>query len=257
MRKLIIIGCLLVAGVVAMGLPRQAFQTQWMAATSGGGGTDITAGLLHFWNPGGALSELDQVGSNDGNLQGGLTNGVTGWEMGTDDAKYVNLDATIANGTNYSIALWAKPDVTAMKLNGSGGWLVTDRNTVSSQDDFQIIFGKTKIALVVWDSSDATASVAQTNDTANNVWVHIIVVCDADNDELRMYENGSLVSTVSLGIVPNDACPLAARIGQASWGTSQHQKYHGVMDKIRFYSAAVDDTFALAIYDDEKASKGL
>jgi hypothetical protein len=263
MRKLITIGCLLMVGVGAMALPPMAFMDQLKVAKSGGGGQDLTVGLAHFWNPADTLSADDQAGSLDATLAGGLTNSVNGWEMGTANTDYAYASGAIANGTNYSISVWIEPDVVAMELNASGGWIGSERIGVSgAKQDWVLgyITARNTYEMIVWDSAGSVEFGAITNDTSSTDWRHIVAVVDSDNGEIRMYNNGQLSSTTALTIVPNDAFDSLTGLGSVTGGGlggDPRFKYHGVMDKFRFYTNAIDDAFALAIYDDEKASKGL
>ena len=239
-------------GVSVMALPPQAFQSQWLAAQDEAS-IDITDGLSNYWNPGTTLSSDDQVGSNDGNNQGGLTNSlINGWSMGTLDTRYVILDTAINNSTNYTVTCWIRPDKTVMDLNQYGGWIISNRGSSSPNQDFDLYYSKLteQFLMRVFDSSGSFTEIVFTNAVADLTWQHLAVAVDSGASELRAYYNGQLDSTSTLTNVPNNGNTDAAIIGQY-WGTDKTRlKYHGAFNDGRIYgSEAKNGTFIKALYD--------
>jgi len=196
---------------------------------------------LHFWNPA-SLDEADQgPGGNDANSVSFNPDSADGWNMGTDNSKYVLLDGPITNGTSYTVTAWIKPDITAMNFNQFGGWIVSDRSSGGTTMDFQLIYSRTEsaYAIIVLDSSATLIQDFNTNVT-DNVWQHLAGVVDSGSGTIELFVNGVSSGSTALTITPNDSYAGQAAIGIASWNLGfVDSKYHGSIGKVRFYQRAL------------------
>ena len=221
---------------------QRGFFQAWYGATFSAvaGPTDY----LHFWNPA-SLDETDQgPGGNDADSVNFDPDSADGWNMGTDNSKYVLLDGPITNGTSYTITAWIKPDITAMNANANGGWIVSDRTQSGSTRDFQFMY-RTDLTpdqyrLNVWNSSGTALSEINTN-VFDNVWQHLAAVVDSNAGTLEIFVNGVSDGSSSLTTTPNDTYSGQATIGASSWDPDINAgaKYHGSIGKVRFYQRAL------------------
>jgi hypothetical protein len=201
----------------------------------------VPTDYLHFWNPA-SLDETDQgPGGNDADSRNFNPDSTNGWNMGTDDNNYVQLDGPITNGTSYTVTAWIKPDITAMNDHAAGGWIVSDRTTGGSTRDFQLNYNAISFAhrMTVFNSAGTLQYDNNTN-VLNNVWQHLAGVVDSDAGTIEVFVNGVSDGSTALTITPNDSYTGQAAIGGASWlATYSEAKYHGSIGKVRFYQRAL------------------
>lgn len=232
-----------------------------IARKSAGGAppVDLTPNLQHYWC---GANGTNDTGSKPQHLTtyGSITTTADGWDFGTDNGNYFVINGPISNGTSYTVALWSCPDKTAMDSNDTGGWMLADRSI--SKPDFQLLYYKPDQRVYFsWYNRDA--AVSQTffpNALVQTNWVHLAVVVDTVNSNMYFYRNGASVTQAVINVAnpPVNRHDANATIATASWDLGQNtQKYHGKLDKIRFYSLAKPASFIQSIYDAEKGSKGL
>ena len=248
--RLIVLSLLCVSTVYAVSL--KDLVARISAATVSG--VDITANLQHYWY--GANSTND-AGTGGKNLVNVNSTSITtnGFDFGTGTA-YLRTDGPISNGTAYTVALWARPDKTAMDAHPVGGWMLSDRT--EPKIDWQVFYPKTTFRA---DYSDSTSggnfrTVSGCTPT-NNTWTHLAWVVDYSSTTQKMYVNGSFYAGSVADLFPNNGSTANFCIGGDSWAFAAVLKYHGLLDKIRFYSTAKNDAFIQAVYTADKASKGL
>jgi hypothetical protein len=152
------------------------------------------------------------------------------------------------------------PDKTAMDANDIGGWVISDRVADAAGSDFQLLYRKSDSSWrsFVYNVAGAGEGFAGVNSASNAVWQHVVMVVGYDSgSKIALFVNGGIVTNVALSITPANANTNRAAIGQLSSNLGEgNTKYHGHIDKVRFYSTAKDADFVKAIYDAEKASKG-
>ena len=258
MKRLLVAGLVMV-GVSVMALPPQAFQSQWLAAQEESAPIlDLTIGLVHYWNPGETLSANDQVGTLHGTVVG-FTNSTAGWDMGTANTKYVTTATLTPSITTYSISVWLKSLTTAMDSHSYRcyAWQVAG---AANPSQIEVVYNPSnhKMAFTPYNSIHKANWLSAATLPANDTWQHWTFVCDDVNNKLSIYFNGELDSTNTLTITPitpfqNQTCIGGRRVAP----TTANTKYHGTIDQLRFYSYAVDEDMARAIYAQTKASKGL
>jgi hypothetical protein len=204
---------------------------------------------LHFWNPA-SLDETDQgPGGNDADSIDFNPDSTNGWNIGTNDNNYVLLDGPITNGTSYTVTAWIKPDITAMNTNAYGGWIVCDRTASGATRDFQLFYSSISFAYIMSVINSAgTIQTDNNSNVLNNVWQHLAVVVDSDAETIEVFVNGTSDGSTALTITPNDNYTGRAKIGAAaSWdASSTATKYHGSIDKVRFYQRALSQDEILA-----------
>jgi hypothetical protein len=221
---------------------------------------DLTADLWHFWNPGGGYNTND-IGSKPQHvtLNGGLTSTTNGWEMGTNDNVYATIPNGISNGAAFALCAWVRPDTANMNLNLAGGYIFADRApSTAPGGDFQLSYNPTmspsNYMLLAWKTTNSFDRLNNVSAIMPMVWQHIAAVKDAAS--LNLYINGVLSFSTNATATQNNQA-TNAMIGNASWGAGPNTQWHGDIDKVRFYGTSKPASFIQALYNAEKASKGL
>jgi hypothetical protein len=220
---------------------QRGFFQAWYGVLSAAAPSDY----LHFWNPA-SLDETDQgPGGNDATSLNFAPDSNDGWNMGTDNNKYVLLDGPITNGTSYTITAWIKPDITAMNANTIGGSIVNERTSSGSTRDFQLFYGSPLTygselyRATIFNSAGTIESDNNTNFT-DNVWQHVALVVNSDAGTIEVFVDGVSDGSNALTITPNDSYAGNAAIGGYSPNPSLPDfKYHGSIGKVRIYQRAL------------------
>jgi hypothetical protein len=202
----------------------------------------------HWWYPSSSGNANDLIGSLNGTMKGGLTTSANGWEMGTADAKYVELAGPLDNGTSYTINVWINPDVTAMDANMFGGWILSDRSNLP--DDVQISYSKNRAALVVVGfNTSNTLSVVEAPAT-NGAWQMLTMT--AGGGFVSFFKNAVFVDKTAYTGTLNDTSTRNAIIGDGSWTVlgKGETKYHGNIDNLAHWKNQIlTPSQILALYN--------
>ena len=259
MKRWLVIALLLSAGG-AWGQSHadpQQFAAMWEAAT------DITHGLQHFFDPGGTGEDKDQITGMTPVESGSVKTDSNGWMFEGGAWKFWTLASPISNASSYAVAVWVKPNKTAMDSQTFGGWILADRNPINTGWDFQLWYAANNAWF--FQARDKVNSISYSASSANvehDTWTHLFAVADYDALELRLYVNGVLEQATS---VPSAAAESVfsnvstqTRIGMSSWDISVNLQYRGVMDKLRFYNGyAPDEAFITRVYQADGEAKGI
>ena len=155
-----------------------------------------------------------------------------------------NLNNTFASATNMTVSAWVNPSHTSTSNyyysivnqwnysanNGWGLWLHS--------------IGSTNSALH-WNQEAAAGAVEDTvKRIATNIWSHVAVV--KEGTSLKMYYNGSLVHTgtvgITTGISVNKLTIGAQNLGAAAF-------YNGKLDEVALFNTALSASKIQQIYD--------
>ena len=226
---------------------RGFFQAWYGVAGLPSGPTDY----LHFWNPA-SLDETDQgPGGNDATSFNFDPDSADGWNMGTDNNKYVLTDGPFTNGVNYTITAWVKPDVTAINAQPYGT-IIAERNQTTTYLDFQFYLDPPSVGYgFVIRASGSFSSTANNTNFPNNVWTHVAAVCDADNDFLQVFVNGIGGTQTAMTGTPEDNNVNATAIGTLFYDSpsAANFKFHGSIGKVRFYQRALSQAEIQSEYE--------
>jgi hypothetical protein len=261
-RGIIIALCLIATLCGAQSVAHVQRRLAMLGATSE---IDITVGLQHYWNPGGTLSDDDQIGSLTSTKYGTITTTTNGWVFGTGNRNDFTLSSAISNAQNYAVAAWVKPDRTTMDGQTSGGWILSDRAPAETGWDFQFYYSSGSKALLcgLRDKINFVSYIPLATNVTHDAWQHVCFVADYDSLEIRAYKNGELVYTTA---VPSEVATSVfsnvstlTRIGNLSWDTGGPEtQFRGTLDKLRFYNGAAPDAdFIRAIYQQDGKAKGI
>jgi hypothetical protein len=212
------------------------------------------AGLQHLWNPA-SLNENDLIGTLNADSINFNPDAADGWNMGTDNSKYVLLSTNIVNGINYTVTAWIKPDITAMNLNAVGGWIVADREASGSKMDFDLLYFRgtspPRFIMQVFNSAGTSEGDANTN-FFNNVWQHLAGVVNSSAGTVELFINGISNGSSALTITPNDSYSGRASIGTTAYALANDAtKYHGSIGRVRFYNRALSAGEILKEYNQD------
>ncbi len=148
----------------------------------------------------------------------------------------------LKQSATFSASFWMKSTDPASAatiihgINASGQTVMSLSNSNASK-------------LVLTAGSDATTAVLATPMTSA-LYDHWVVVRDAENAQLRLYQNGLLVASKT-GIQTDDLELDRLFIGQKANGSSPH---YALLDEIKVYTSALDDETAYAASRAEPSS---
>jgi dolichyl-diphosphooligosaccharide--protein glycosyltransferase len=188
----------------------------------------------------GSVTE-DALTDATGRLEGASwTSGVHGsavsFDGGNSTVRIEEPDRKSLSNASFSIGLWVRGDIASTQQRfphiltqesesgqGYGVWAQRERN---------------RLGVAVVDESGDRIRNFGIRQTEFNHWTHIAFVVDRPGEELRLYRNGTLVSTrdiAGLGVIPNDG-PLV--VG----GRAASRYATGEVDSIRLYRTSLNET---------------
>jgi Concanavalin A-like lectin/glucanases superfamily len=209
-----------------------------------GGWIDMTdnALLYHMDDTGGNI--VDSSGNGlTGTVNGGVTYGASG-KVGNaisfdGNSGYIDAGNVLNFDSSFTISLWAY-------FNNTSGYRELVAKSGNAADwDFQTESGVFKFYIVTTNGgySVSSVTVAQTGK-----WYHTAVVWDKANSLLKLYVNGVLEGSASVGgdriTNSNDLC-----IGQSCvWGG---RYLNGSLDEISVWTRALSDSDVSSIYNNQ------
>ncbi|MBN2315586.1 MAG: LamG domain-containing protein [Sedimentisphaerales bacterium] len=153
-------------------------------------------------------------------------------------------DSSLAIGEAVTIAVWIKVYALGMdhKIGGNqdgshGGYKMT-------------VYSNNKVEFEIRDSANASTlnrNTAGGTELETDVWYHVAGVYSQEGGYIRTFVNGALdremATTSVLGVSPGHLY-----IGCEPYNTSSYH-FNGVMDDLRLYNAALEDTEILAVME--------
>jgi|FLOH01.1.fsa_nt_gi hypothetical protein len=116
----------------------------------------------------------------------------------------------------------------------------------------------------VSDSTDIiSAQIRQANDAVYNVggpvitdsiWVHVMVVRDATNQNFSIYVNGSYYNSTTESSVLDTSSTNNLTIGSLDNGGSRDREFYGLIDEVKIFNKALSTEQIKAIYEEEYAN---
>jgi MSHA biogenesis protein MshQ len=171
---------------------------------------------------------------NDGRAEMGTNQDVQGSIYGADGFdgldNYVNCgnDTSLDITGSMTVEAWAVSDggtgpnrILAKDMTGVPGKFILWRNP---QGD---------LAFIVADSGD-TWYRAQGNNVTNGVWMHVVGVYDADNQQVRLYQDGVQVVAVP-GPLSSASNTETVTIGASD---NNEHNWNGIIDEVRISDVA-------------------
>jgi hypothetical protein len=218
-------------------------------AGGGGGGPDITTGLLGWWklDEGAGASAADSSGSGNG----GTVNGSPTWGAdylqfdGTDDLVEIANESAFdfENTDEFTVAAWlyfSASGSVITKQFAADGWTLSYYSP-NGEIEWQLIRDSYSYALTKKFAVPA------------NTWVHVVCTYDGSNTlaGLKCYLDGVEASPHATrndwGTTPSILTNTAVRLGADEWDWVG--KYAGRMRHARIYNRALTAEEAEALYE--------
>ncbi len=199
-------------------------------------------------------------GMNDGSLNGGVTQGVAGrignaYSFdGSDDYVEVPDDASLRfdNGDKFTAQAWVNFDTFDTGSIDHYTW-ISKGNFGLSNGNYQFGWHGNDNALKFthkeggnwYDTLDTSGFTPSTN-----TWYHIVIVVDADNNEVSFYVNGELKSTVSnsdldtLTSTEQERFLIGGRLNNGF-----QEAVNGKIDEVRIYDRALSEEEIEGLYN--------
>lgn len=185
--------------------------------------------------------------ANQPTTAAGLFSGALQFD-GTADFVSAADTAGLNVGTgDFTVAAWVRPSSTNTqdrfmnKWNGTLGW-VCDLNTQPGGNGVSAGFLRMRL-------SDGTNTVDQAFNAGLVVgaWTHVAVTVNRTTDEMRFYANATQIgTTVNIAAVTGTLTNTAA-LGIANIPSASAHHYHGALDEVRFYTAALTQAQVLTL----------
>lgn len=217
-----------------------------------------SSGIVSLWK--GEGDAKDSIGTNHGVEKNGATYapGIFGWAFsfdGIDDYVEIPDSSSLDVTTQFTLAAWVYPKgykggypdmgVITKHAEGAGsynGYLIgLHRNG----ENWQVLC-QFNAQGESWPTNEIFGGVV-----TDNTWHHI--ACTYDNSELRVYVNGSLAGSVSVGPknVANSSSPV--RIGN-DLGLSP---FNGYIDEAAIFNRALTPQEIASLYNEKKLTLAL
>jgi len=207
-----------------------------------------TDGLISFWTFSGDV--LDGWGENDG-IVFGEGDELVGGELVLDGNDYVNIgdpvDGSLDFGVqSFSVGVWMKGEIP-----------VDDKSYILGNFypgyAFHIRKDTNNIRFVTYTHSGATSYVqANINSVLDGEWHYLLGVRDVLSDTLRIYLDGSLLSSVADNSLNIDtARPFEMGRGNDAGGTYY---FSGQIDNVMVFNKVLLEEEVIAIYGAQRKS---
>jgi prepilin-type N-terminal cleavage/methylation domain-containing protein len=223
-------------------------------------GTDLSlspykdTGLLAYWkfDDGVGATALDSSGYNN---TGTLTNGPT-WKTqsdckrggclyfdGTDDNIDPITDYSLAPGNSYTFSAWVNILDISIPRVIFGNYAPF---TIQMYGEAQGSGYQYRYYVLAYDASENFLQPYTGEYPQTNVWRHIVVVWDRDQNKAFMYVDGSYVS---FGDIPSG---FSATTNLKLGGTHNDWYMKGYMDEMRIYNRALSASEVKELYESTK-----
>jgi hypothetical protein len=211
-------------------------------------------GLTGYWafNEGnGSTANDSSGGGNTGTLANGPTwvGGKNGSALNFNGSNQsVNINHSVVDTTgSYSVAAWVQLSATP----GSSFYTAVsqDGNNVSG---FYLQYsgadGKFAFSAINADSiNSSTARALAPSAPSANTWYHLVGVYDAINSQIRLYVNGSLVSTQAF--INGWSASGNTVIGRGKWSGNPVDFWPGLIDQVRTYNRVLSGPEIQGLYN--------
>jgi len=155
--------------------------------------------------------------------------------------QYVSLPNSISILNDISISFWIK---TSISDNGNwpSGTFVIDRDVCGTQREWSVSIGsggKLQFNTGKVETDNVITSNLNIND---DNWKHIVVIRNTVNQTKSIYINGQLDKSELFDKQGFSNNSINIFVGASVCATSTHHYYNGLIDDIRIYSRALNDT---------------
>lgn len=212
---------------------------------------DYTSGLVGYWkfDDGSGTTAVDSSASgNNGTLTGGptwTTGRINGALSFNGSSTAVDIKKNVLDTSkDYSVAAW----VQLTKTNIFASAVSQDGTNVSGFFLQCINTGSFAFSLLSSDSTQGQSVRATSQFTpATNLWYHLVGVHDSVNNQIKLYVNGTLVDTQSVGAAWNAVGETV--IGRGKYNGGPVDYWPGLIDDVHVYNHVLSAQDVAALYN--------
>ena len=210
----------------------------------------IDAGKTNSY-PGTGTNWTDLSGNN---LNGTLVNGPTydSANLGSIVFDGSNDYATVANNSllnpTTTITIGAYFNISSFGINSYAPIIFKQNNFNSFFEQYSLILTSTLVGFVI-TGVDRSQKIASSNLDYRNQTVYAVGTCDANNDEMKLYINGTLITTIAFTStfdVGNGSLSIG---GTGNVGTSYPGYSNGKIYNVQIYNRILSNTEVTQNYD--------
>jgi hypothetical protein len=217
---------------------------------------DFTSGLVGYWkfDDGSGTTAVDSsASSNNGMLNGGptwTTGRINGALSFNGSSAEVDINKNVLDTSkDYSVAAWVQlsnPNVWASAVsqdgtNVSGFYLQYTNPSIPNG-------GRFAFSLISSDSTQSpTTRAFSPFNPSTNIWYHLVGVHDATNNQIKLYVNGTLVDTQSVGAAWNAVGETV--IGRGRYGGNPVDFWPGLIDDVHMYNRVLSAQDVATLYN--------
>ena len=175
--------------------------------------------------------------------------------LGTGNNNYMERSLGLGTGTNYTLSVWVRPNVTAMNQQVHAARILSDEDSqVGDRRDFILYYNQNTQAYVfnVFEHADTSFDhIVISSNVLHNTWQHLVAICDASNQTITLYVDG-VANSNPLTITPSERSRFFA-VGALSFSRSNdNAKYRGDIDEIAIWNRALSSNEVSEIYNNGK-----
>ena len=220
---------------------------------------DFTSGLVGYWkfDDGSGTTAVDSSGNgNNGTLNGGPT-----WTTGrindalsfNGSSSEVDINKNVLNTAgDYTVAAW-------VQLNNASNWASAVSQDGTNVSGFFLQYtnpnmpngGRFAFSLINADSTQGTTTRAISPfNPSTGIWYHLAGVHDSTNNQIKLYVNGTLVDTQSVGAAWNASGETV--VGRARFN-GPVDFWPGLIDDVRVYNRILSSQDVADLYNSAPA----
>lgn len=205
----------------------------------------LTNGLAGYWT-------FDELRASAGTATDYSGNGTTLYEdgLGRVSGKFKNATDLERGSSQYFFAA----DNPSLSITGSlsiSAWIKPESVTASTLFNIASKFDGTNESYQLSQYEDeirlyiGSASNYATTDAANlavGTWYHITAVYDSENQNIKIYKDGNLVSSTVTGTIPSSISDntSAFHVGAEDYNNTVKNFYDGIIDDLRVYNRVLN-----------------
>jgi len=211
---------------------------------------DFTSGLAGYWkfDDGSGTTAVDSSASgNNGTLTGGptwTTGRINGALSFNGSSAEVDINKNVLDTSkDFSAAAW-------VQIRNANVWASAVSQDGTNVSGFYLQYtngGRFAFSLISSDSTQgSTTRAISPFNPSTGVWYHLVGVHDATNNQIKLYVNGTLVDTQSVGAAWNAVGETV--IGRGRYG-GPTDFWPGLIDDVHVYNRILSDQDVAALYN--------
>jgi len=212
---------------------------------------DFTSGLAGYWkfDDGSGTTAVDSsAGGNNGTLKSGptwTTGRINGALSFNGSSTEVDINKNVIDTSkDFSVAAW----VQLSNTNVFASAVSQDGTNVSGFYLQCTNAGRFAFSMISSDSTQGQSIRATSPfNPSTNLWYHLVGVHDATNNQIKLYVNGTLVDTQSVGAAWKAVGETV--IGRGRYGGNPVDFWPGLIDDVHVYNRILSDQDVAVLYN--------